>query len=141
MTGCITDIQRFSLNDGPGIRTTVFCKGCNMHCSWCHNPETISAKPELQFFKSKCIGCRRCAPGEDTAEDDSSATLTDSEGKLRHYRGNCEAKALVRVGRMITPEAVLDEVLQDRNFYASSGGGFTLSGGRRLCSWISPMRR
>ena len=58
--GLITDIQRFSLNDGPGIRTTVFFKGCNMRCEWCHNPETISYKKEIMLYESKCIGCGKC---------------------------------------------------------------------------------
>ena len=60
MKHLITDIQRFSLNDGPGIRTTVFFKGCNMHCSWCHNPETLSTKENLMFYPAKCIGCGKC---------------------------------------------------------------------------------
>lgn len=127
MLGTITDIQRFSLNDGPGIRTTVFCKGCNMRCSWCHNPETINPRPELQFFRSKCIGCGHCAPGADTV--DSSPCFTDDEGRLRHYRGNCHAEALVQVGRTVTPQDILADALQDRNFHANSGGGVTLSGG------------
>lgn len=127
--GCITEIQRFSLNDGPGLRATVFCKGCNMRCSWCHNPETIDLRPELQFFESKCICCGGCRPGEDTVEADPRTCLMDASGKLRHYRGNCQAGALVQVGRMVTPEDVLAEVLEDENFYRNSGGGVTLSGG------------
>lgn len=129
MQGCITDIQRFSLNDGPGIRTTVFTKGCNMLCRWCHNPETLKANPELQFFESKCIGCQGCKPNAETDLADASDLLVDAQGHLRHYRNNCHANALVKVGRMVTPEDVLAEVLQDKNFYASSGGGVTFSGG------------
>ena len=60
MYGMITDIQRFSLNDGPGIRTTVFLKGCNLHCAWCHNPETIRKKNELMVYPANCIGCGHC---------------------------------------------------------------------------------
>ena len=60
MKHLITDIQRFSLSDGPGLRTTVFFKGCNMHCTWCHNPETLSMDRDLMFYPAKCIGCGRC---------------------------------------------------------------------------------
>ena len=60
LTAPITNIQRFSLNDGPGIRTTVFFQVCNMHCAWCHNPETISMKPVLLHYENKCIGCGKC---------------------------------------------------------------------------------
>lgn len=126
MDGLITEIQRFSLHDGPGIRTTVFTKGCNMQCRWCHNPETIRARPELQFFPEKCIACGNCCPSPDADPNDC---LTDPDGHLRQYKGNCHAKALVKVGRSVTPQAVVEEVLQDRQYYANSGGGVTLSGG------------
>jgi pyruvate formate lyase activating enzyme len=129
MNGRITDIQRFSLNDGPGIRTTVFAKGCNMRCVWCHNPETICGLPQLEFFATKCIGCGGCKPAADTASAGAEDLLTDPTGKLRHYRGNCEAHALVKVGRTVTPEDVLREASQDRRFYDNSHGGVTLSGG------------
>lgn len=129
ISGTITDIQRFSLNDGPGIRTTVFFKGCNLRCVWCHNPETMNPRPELQFFRAKCIGCGGCAPGPDTTPAGSSACFTDEAGVVRHYRGNCHAEALVRVGRTVSAADILDEAMQDRNFYANSRGGVTLSGG------------
>lgn len=129
MHGLITDIQRFSLNDGPGIRTTVFSKGCNMHCSWCHNPETINGRPQLQFFPGKCIGCGGCRPADDTLCAATEETFMDASGQLRHYRGNCQARALVKVGRSVTPEDILRETMQDRRFYDNSRGGVTLSGG------------
>jgi pyruvate formate lyase activating enzyme len=129
MNGLITDIQRFSLNDGPGIRTTVFAKGCNMRCAWCHNPETISGRTQLELFAGKCIGCGGCRPAADTASAGAEDLLTDAAGKLRHYRGNCEAHALVKVGRTVTSEDVLREAMQDRRFYENSHGGVTLSGG------------
>ncbi|WP_043581981.1 glycyl-radical enzyme activating protein [Geminisphaera colitermitum] len=133
ITGIITDIQRFALHDGPGIRTTVFCKGCNMRCAWCHNPETINPRPELQFFRSRCIGCGHCLAAPDTsgagASADAALCFTDDTGVARHYRGDCHAEALVKVGREVAPQDVLAEALQDKNFYANSGGGVTLSGG------------
>jgi pyruvate formate lyase activating enzyme len=127
MQGLITDIQRFSLNDGPGIRTTIFGKGCNMHCSWCHNPETISARPQLQFFAGKCIGCGGCQPDDNTP--DAEDVIIGPAGQRRQYRGNCQARALVKVGRFVTPQDVLREALQDKRFYENSRGGVTLSGG------------
>jgi pyruvate formate lyase activating enzyme len=127
--GLITDIQRFSLNDGPGIRTTVFCKGCNMRCAWCHNPETLSGKTQLQFTPSKCIGCGRCSPGADTLKAKPEEVLTDPSGLLRHYRGDCQSGALVKIGKLVSANNVLKEAIQDRRFYENSRGGVTLSGG------------
>ena len=101
-----------------------------MKCLWCHNPETLKASPELQFFKSKCIGCKGCEPGEDSSSaEDPASFFIDSEGQSRYFRDNCHARALVKVGRMSSPEDILAAVLQDKNFYASSGGGVTFSGG------------
>ena len=68
MKGIITEIERFALKDGPGIRTTVFFKGCNMACKWCHNPETLSVRPQLMIYPDKCIGCGTIAPPASTAE-------------------------------------------------------------------------
>ncbi len=127
--GLITDIQRFSLNDGPGIRTTVFAKGCNMKCAWCHNPETISGQPQVQFLADKCIGCGGCRPDADSLGANDEDIITDATGRRRHYRGNCQARALVKVGRLVTADDVLRESLQDRRFYENSHGGVTLSGG------------
>jgi len=127
--GLITDIQRFSLHDGPGIRSTVFSKGCNMRCMWCHNPETHLGEPQLQFTASKCIGCGRCKPDADTLDAEPDELLTDPSGQLRHYRGTCQSGALRKIGRLVSPEDVLREVIQDRRFYENSEGGVTLSGG------------
>lgn len=104
MTGIITDIQRFSLHDGDGIRTTVFLKGCNMRCRWCHNPETLKAVPEEAYYPAKCVHCGHCADG-------------------------CPAGARVTIGREMTSEEVLGEVLRDEDYYTASGGGLTVSGG------------
>jgi len=109
--GIITDIQRFSLNDGPGIRTTVFFKGCNMACDWCHNPEALSGKPELLRYPQKCIHCGAC-------ETDENAV--------------CYSGARVWAGRRVSAAEVMEEVLQDTDYYRNSGGGVTLSGGETL---------
>ena len=133
MKGTITDIQRFSIHDGPGIRTTVFLKGCNMRCFWCHNPETLGAAPELQFFPSKCIGCGACL---ETCPREAHQVV-DSEHVLLRERcvacgqcaETCYAEALVMAGREATASEVMEQVLRDKPFYDNSGGGVTISGG------------
>ncbi len=100
----VVNIQRFSLSDGPGIRTTVFLQGCNMRCAWCHNPETIPLKPVELFYREKCIGCGKCAEG-------------------------CTAGARVMSARAMTVEEVMREIRQDKLYYDESGGGVTVSGG------------
>jgi len=133
----VSDIQRFSVHDGPGIRTTVFLKGCNLHCRWCHNPETISPSAQLHIFDDKCIRCGACLK----ACPRGAHRLT-AEGK-REFRRDlcgvcgacaavCYAQALVMVGRRMSAQAVADEALEDVDFYRNSGGGVTLSGGEPL---------
>ena len=130
----ITNIQRFSLNDGPGIRSTVFFQGCNMHCTWCHNPETISMKPVLMHYQNKCIGCGRCFSLSDPPEAnriEGGAHVIDRK-KLKNpevLAENCQASALVMSSRPYTVEEVMAEVVQDKLYYDLSGGGVTVSGG------------
>ena len=112
MTATIFDIQRNSFVDGPGIRTTVFFKGCNLRCAWCHNPESQSFRKEILFYKEKCTGCGACRGL--TAED----TL---------FR--CPNSAKEICGREYTVDAVAQEILKDKLFYEASGGGVTFSGG------------
>ena len=139
--GRIFDIQRFSIHDGPGIRTTVFLKGCPLRCLWCHNPEGINPKPSLSYLPEKCIGCGECfgvckpgalakgkpaALGPSALLDRGRCTGCGACGPV------CDAKALEMVGREVGPEDVMAIVLRDRDYYASSGGGMTLSGGEPL---------
>lgn len=136
MQGIITEIQRFSVHDGPGIRTTVFFKGCNLRCFWCHNPETHRIEPELQLQLARCIGCGACL----AVCPVGAHTLVEGERRFDRARclgcgrcaAECFAEALVLVGRRVSVQEVLDEVLADRPFYESSGGGVTLSGGEPL---------
>lgn len=114
MKGIVFDIQRFSVHDGPGIRTTVFMKGCPLHCMWCHNPEGLSSRPQLQHISEKCIGCGSCG---------TRSRLSDSE--------NCPTRALSVCGEEITVAQAIDEILKDKDFYAD-GGGVTFSGGECL---------
>jgi len=132
LTGVIFNIQRYSLNDGPGIRTVVFFKGCPLRCPWCCNPESIDPSPRLSFSEQKCLGDGRCVEvcpsGARTASgyDEKKCTLC---GKCVEA---CPSGALELIGkRMSVPEA-LREAEKDRQFYESSGGGMTLSGGEIL---------
>jgi pyruvate formate lyase activating enzyme len=106
VTGMVTDIQRCSIHDGPGIRTTVFLKGCNLRCPWCHNPETISPIQEWMYYPDKCIGCGFCEEG-------------------------CYAGAKVTCGKRMTVDEVLKEIMLDQPYYAKDGG-LTISGGEPL---------
>ncbi len=137
MKGIISNIQRFSLTDGDGIRSTVFFKGCNLSCSWCHNPETIKREPELMFYENKCIGCGKCFEacpegahkligGKHIIERSNCVNC----GKCAEF---CYAEALVMCGKEMSVSDVLNEVIQDKAYYDSSNGGVTLSGGEVLC--------
>ncbi len=112
MKAVIFDMERNSFVDGPGIRTTVFFKGCNLRCLWCHNPESQRPEKEIMFYRNKCTGCGRCAGL--TAEDSGFVCFND-------------AKEIC--GKDYTASEVLAEVLKDKAFYETSGGGVTFSGG------------
>lgn len=121
LTATIFDIQRNSYVDGPGIRTTVFFKGCNLRCAWCHNPESQDFKPQMMFYKNKCTGCGKCkekCPNE--------LKKCDLCGKCTIY---CPQDAREICGKEYTVDEVLREVLKDKTFYENSGGGVTFSGG------------
>jgi pyruvate formate lyase activating enzyme len=136
-TGRIFDIQRFSIHDGPGIRTTVFLKGCPLRCLWCGNPESISSQPVLSYTPEKCIACgaclTACRPGA-LSSDAAGKAVLDRERCTRSgdCPGQCDPKALEMVGRDATVADVLAVVLRDRQYYQESGGGLTLSGGEPL---------
>ena len=108
MQGKLFDIQRFSIHDGPGIRTTVFFKGCNLNCAWCHNPESQSANPQMMFYKNKCTGCGKCqekCPNE--------LKKCDLCGKCALY---CPYNAREICGKEYTVGEVLREVLKDKKY-------------------------
>ncbi len=136
VSGLVTNIQRFSIHDGPGIRTTVFLKGCNLRCFWCHNPETLSPEPELQVYPERCIGCgecfRRCQRGCHEMVDGRRVFHRERCVACGACADTCYAQALVRVGDRKTVDEVVAEVLRDRPFYETSSGGVTLSGGEPL---------
>ena len=130
--GTLTDVQRFSVHDGPGIRTTVFLKGCPLSCPWCHNPETQRAAPEIVLDGTRCIGCGECrAACPIGAIQDGRPPRLDRE----RCRGcgvcaeACPTMALSLCGQRMSARAVTDLVARDLPFYEASGGGVTLSGG------------
>ena len=136
LQGIVTNIQRFSIHDGPGIRTTVFLKGCNLRCFWCHNPETLSRDPELQLFPDRCIGCgecfERCPQGAHVMTGEGRVFLRERCQACGTCVETCYAQSLLLVGERKTVAEVVDEVLRDLPFYETSGGGVTLSGGEPL---------
>ena len=132
--GVLTAIQRFSLHDGPGIRSTVFFKGCNMHCAWCHNPETLRVEPEVLYYRSKCVGCGACAQVCPSHRVEGGKMVYDRAACADHgaCAQVCFSGALEMCGKEYTVQDVLHEVMQDVDYYAQSGGGVTLSGGEVL---------
>jgi len=114
MKATIFEIKRFAVHDGDGIRTTVFFKGCPLRCVWCHNPEGLEFEPETAVYKNKCVACGECSRADFKTEE-------------------CLGEARVVYGVERTAEELLPELLVDRPFYESSGGGVTLSGGECLC--------
>lgn len=135
MTGRVFNIQRFSLHDGPGIRTTVFLMGCNLNCRWCHNPEGKRHDIRLQYDHKKCIGCGECAAA--CHENAHSVTSSGHSVAFEKCVGcgkcieACPAGALSFSGREYTPEALAKQVCRDRSFFKDIGG-VTFSGGEPL---------
>jgi pyruvate formate lyase activating enzyme len=134
MEGSLFNIQRFSIHDGPGIRTTVFFKGCNLKCRWCHNPESIKMQNQLEFYPEKCIDCGACyqvCP--------CSAHYLNEKGDHRINRSKCTdcllctqtcySNALIGVGQKVMVSYLLKSILEDKLYYENSNGGVTFSGG------------
>jgi pyruvate formate lyase activating enzyme len=137
MSALVTDIQGYSIHDGPGIRTVVFLKGCSLECRWCSNPECISGNSEIGLFRNLCTSCGACAevcpsgalayaPGSPPSIDRSLCT------GCGECAVSCDYKALVLYGRQMTVDEVFEVVRRDAMFYEASGGGVTLSGGEPL---------
>ena len=134
MTGRVFDIKRYSIHDGPGIRTTVFLKGCALNCLWCHNPESIAAGPELMHWPARCRRCYSClqaCPKQAITKDAAGAVVVDRQkcDVCGECAEACLYDAMQVVGRTMSVDEVLAEAEKDRVFYEQSGGGVTLSGG------------
>lgn len=133
--GWITRIQRFSLHDGPGIRTTFFLKGCPLSCAWCHNPENISEHNEVMYERICCADCGKCLEicerscFVENRKDYFDSTNCDRCGRCIE---NCQTGALTWSGRQISAAQIITEAAKDKLFYTFSGGGLTLSGGEPL---------
>ena len=131
--GIVFDIQRCCYNDGPGLRTTVFLKGCQLRCAWCHNPESFRKAPQLRYFSRKCVACGRCVdvcPQKVHSISDGSHQLDFSKcTACGECLKSCPAGALEILGKEMTAQEVMATVLRDRAYYDMSGGGVTFSGG------------
>ena len=139
----VFNIQRFSLHDGPGIRTTVFLKGCPLSCPWCHNPESLDSRPQPLLAGARCVHCHRCAavceaqvagpqePGR--AENREACTWCGACAQV------CPAGAREMVGEQMTASQVVEQALRDRPYFQASGGGVTFSGGEPLFGASAPL--
>ncbi|MGI6124665.1 MAG: glycyl-radical enzyme activating protein, partial [Acetivibrionales bacterium] len=137
--GIVFNIQRYSLHDGPGIRTIVFLKGCPLRCQWCSNPESQEIKPELSYIKKLCNKCNKCI------DVCPQKAITATEDGIKIDRSKCDncfkcvevcAPGALKVeGQEMTVDEVVKEVMKDESFYKNSGGGLTLSGGEVLVQY------
>lgn len=134
--GMIFNIQKYSIHDGPGIRTTVFLKGCPLSCIWCHNPESQSFEPEILFYGKRCIGCeeclKQCNRGALYAKDGTMHYDREKCSLCRSCVKACYAKAREIAGELVDANYVMKQIEKDRVFYDESGGGVTFSGGEPL---------
>jgi pyruvate formate lyase activating enzyme len=137
--GLIFDIQKYAIHDGPGIRTTVFFKGCPLHCWWCQNPEGQDSKPELVYRKSRCIGCSDCVQNcpreaislvaQHVSINRKNCVLCDNCSRV------CPSDALSIAGKHVSVKEILEEIEKDMPFFEESGGGVTFSGGEPLLQY------
>lgn len=135
VTGLVFNVMRFAINDGPGIRTTVFLKGCPLSCKWCHNPESQSYEREIAYSADKCVSCRSCC----AACESGALQWNDAPVRDRSLCTLCEkcieacpAEARKLIGKPITVQELVDVITRDRVFFDESGGGVTFSGGEPL---------
>ena len=136
MQGTVFNIQRFSIHDGPGIRTNVFLKGCPLNCLWCHNPEGLAREPQVKYSPLKCIGCGDCVKvcepkGHQILDGMHTLDFTKCIGCLK-CAGVCPAGAMESYGELKSVDDIIAEVMRDAAYYKTSGGGMTLSGGEPL---------
>lgn len=138
-TGLVFNVQKYSIHDGPGIRTTVFFKGCPLSCPWCHNPESQGREPFVYYDRTRCLGCEACIRACPTGALSRDATgIVTQPDRCEHYATCaevCPAEACRLIGRQVTVAGLLAEIQRDIPFYRESGGGVTFSGGEPLLQW------
>lgn len=134
----IMEIQRYSIHDGPGIRTTVFLKGCHMKCAWCHNPESQDREPELMYFEKSCIQCRECEAICDqnahtfyNGKHEMNVLICRECDKKKRCEETCCSESIRLCGKSMSVDEVLQEILRDKEYYGQEGG-VTFSGGEPL---------
>lgn len=136
ITGTVFDIQHFSVGDGPGIRTTVFLKGCPLRCEWCHNPESLTGNPQIMYHRHKCVNCGQCiavCPNRCHQMTDNGHRFDSADCiNCRRCIKSCLFQALETVGKTMSVQEVMDAVEEDIVFYESSQGGLTISGGEPM---------
>lgn len=137
MKGRVVEVQRFSTQDGPGIRTTVFMKGCNLQCKWCHNPETIDSKPGIGYLEERCIGCGGCGSVCPTGAVFGPRQQFQREKCIvcGACVDMCPQNALNVIGEERTADEIFALVMRDKKYYDHSGGGLTISGGEAMLQW------
>lgn len=139
VSGIVFDIKKAAIHDGPGLRTTVFVKGCPLTCIWCHNPESIRPQPEIKYLSMKCTGCGACvrACAQACHSIKAGAHTIDRTRCIQcgSCTDACPAEALELIGRPMSAEEVLGIVIRDRAFFESSGGGMTISGGEPMAQF------
>jgi len=128
----IFNVQHFSVHDGPGVRTVVFMKGCNLHCRWCHNPESQKFRTEILAYPSKCIQCGACVQACPQAKDGKTAMFSEQCLHCGACADVCYSHALEKSGYEISVEKLMEELVEDIDIYQTSNGGVTFSGGEPL---------
>ena len=146
MKGYVFNIQKYTIHDGPGIRTEIFLKGCPLKCKWCSNPESMGIHPEVGVYSSRCIGIDKCGCCLKVCPELNKGTLVAEGNHISGINRNvclgclkcadaCPSNALMVWGKSLTVESIMKTILSDSEFYENSGGGVTISGGEPLVQW------
>ena len=144
--GLVSNIQKYTIHDGPGIRTEIFFSGCPLHCLWCSNPETLDLRPQIGVYPSKCITLDKCGACVKVCPE-NGAPLTFEDGVLKAVSmmdvcrtcfkcvDACPSRALKQWGELMSVPELMKVIVEDRSFYQKTGGGVTLSGGEVMMQW------
>ena len=139
----VFNIEKFATHDGPGIRTTIFLKGCNLHCPWCANPESWSLKPTLMYDLRKCIKCKKCVNAcKQKAISFDKKFLYDRLKCIycKKCSESCLTQALTFAGKELSINTIVDEVMKDKDYFDNSNGGITISGGEPFVQFEAMMK-